>query len=309
MRQVQYDSYGKPEVLKIREVSQPVIKSGELLVKVHYVGLNPKDAALRNGFLKQIRNKQFPKLTGFDFSGEVVQVGNRVTGYTPGDKVFGYFENLNGGAAADYTVVVPQQIAVATVDLKLAASMPCTYLTSLQAYQQVKLKQGHRVLIYGAAGGVGTAAMQLARHLGANVTAVSNSKNRSYCLENGANEFVGYDEQDPFSLSARFDLFFQVHVISGDKYTEAKKILKRGGKFVSTTPNPFRRMLNPLRKNKIYPIIVRANHADLTKLSSWASAGEIQPQVSEVFDLTSIKKAHELIHTQHTRGKIVLAID
>lgn len=306
MKQVRYHRYGKPDVLVIEEVAKPQLSSNQLLVRVSYVGLNPKDAALRNGFLKQLRNRSFPKLTGFDYAGSVEEVGKNVHEYQVGDRVMGYFEDLNGGAAAEFAAVKPDHISRLSIDEKIAASVPCVYLTALQAYQQVRLRSGEKVLVYGASGGVGTAAIQLGKYFGAEVTAVASSKNSSYCLGQGADHFIAYDKSDPFDDVKKYNHFFQVHVITGDRYSAAKNLLMKNGKFITLTPNPIRKLGNIFRSKKIFPIVVRARSEDLQLLDSLISKGELNPQISEEFSMEDIRKAHSMIQSQHVRGKIVL---
>jgi NADPH:quinone reductase-like Zn-dependent oxidoreductase len=308
VRQVRYHRYGKPGVLQIDEVSLPEVKVDRVRVRVHYVGLNPKDAALRNGFLGKFRNRKFPKLTGFDFAGVIEVIGEEVTTFEIGDHVFGYLENLNGGAAADYVVVNQYHLSKTSIDLKEAAVIPCVYLTAWQAFQQVHLKPIQHVLIYGGSGGTGTAAIQIAKQLGAKVTTVSSSRNISYCTSRGADYAIGYEDTDVFQSEIRYDVFFQAHVISGDLYKQAKSILKPGGKFVTLAPNPFRRLLNPFRANKIYPIVVRARRVDLEKIDALFVENQLQVVIQEDYALEEIQSAHQSIQSQHTVGKIVVKV-
>ncbi|MBW4491078.1 MAG: NAD(P)-dependent alcohol dehydrogenase [Trichocoleus desertorum ATA4-8-CV12] len=317
MQAVIFNQYGGPEVLELVNLPQPTIAANQVLVRVKAVGLNPKDAALRAGMLKFLTGKQFPQRTGFDFSGVIVAIGDQVNNHQVGEEVFGYIEDLVGGAAAEFLAVKQDWIATkpAGITHAEAAAMPCTYLTALQALRdKAKLQRGQKILIYGASGGVGTAAIQIAKHLGAVVTAVSSSKNQAYCAALAADKTLAYDQGDVFEeTQEKFDVFFQVHVLSGNLYSQACKLLKREGVFVTIEPNPLLGLQGVIRKllgqPRLESLLVKSNQQDLEAIAKLTEQGALRPQVLQKLPLNDIAKAHKLIEEQHSRGKIVLEVN
>lgn len=316
MKAAIYKRYGAPEVLELVELPKPPVSANEVLVSIKAVGLNPKDSAIRAGMLKLITGRRFPKQTGFDFSGVIVERGEAVTSHKIGEEVFGYIEDLKGGAAAEFLAVTQNWIAKkpgAVTHTEIAAT-PCAYLTALQALRDTaKLKANQKVLIYGASGGVGTAAIQLAKHFGAEVTTVSNSKNKDYCARLGANKTLAYDTGDVFeNLHEEYDVFLQVHVLSGSVYHKARRVLKKRGVFVTLTPNPLLKLQGFISKILSRPtletIIVKSRKSDLEEIAQLVAQGILKPQIQQKFALSEIAQAHRMIETQHTRGKIVLEI-
>lgn len=316
MQAVIFNQYGGPEVLEIVDIPQPPMAASQVLVQVKAVGLNPKDAALRAGMLKFLTGNRFPQQTGFDFSGVIVAIGDQVKNHQIGEEVFGYIEDLVGGAAAELVAVKQDWIATKPASMihAEAAAMPCTYLTALQALRKAKLQRGQKILIYGASGGVGTAAIQIAKHLGAVVTAVSSAKNQVYCAALAADKTLAYDQGDVFVDSQeKYDVFFQVHVLSGNLYSQARKILKRAGVFVTIEPNPLLGLQGGIRKllgqPRLESLLVKSNHQDLEAIAKLSEQGVLRPQVLQKLPLNDIVKAHKIIEEQHTRGKIVLEVN
>ena len=316
MQAVVYRQYGGPDVLEMTELPLPVPAAGQVLVRVAAVGLNPKDAVIRSGMLKLISGSRFPKRTGFDFSGVVAQTGPAVKDFAAGDEVFGYLEDLHGGAAAQYLAVRQEWIAKkpAAASHPEMAAVPCAYLSAWQALvHKAGLQRGQRVLVYGASGGVGTAAIQIARSLGAGVTAVSSRKNTAYCLGQGADHALAYDEGDlAGALTGPYDVFFQVHVLSGSQYPLAKKVLKPKGAFVTLDPGPagFVRSLASrlLPGPRFRNLLVQSRAADLAQLAGLVAQGELRPPVGNTLPLANAREAHVQLETGHTVGKLVLLV-
>jgi NADPH:quinone reductase-like Zn-dependent oxidoreductase len=187
MKAIGYQKYGSAEVLEMLELPIPKPQKDEVLIYVSYISLNPRDVSIRSGNFSLITGKKFPKLTGADFSGTIVQIGDNVTNLKIGDMVFGYVEGLKSGISSEYTVVPKNKVAIKPDALthQQAATLGCAYLTALQALKdKAHIKKGDKVLIYGASGGVGSAAIQLAKHFGATVTAISNSSNKNNSVLN-----------------------------------------------------------------------------------------------------------------------------
>ncbi len=168
------------------------------------------------------------------------------------------------------------------------------------------------MLVYGASGGVGTAALQLAKYYGAQATAVCHSRNRVYCLANGADRVLCYDEEDVFRAPAAYDVFFQVFSAEGDYYARAKSILNPGGVFVCLIPNPvflIRQLLAKILPGPRFAfLLVKADRQDLEWLATLTAQGMLNPQVNVVFSLEQVVEAHKMLERGHVKGKVALEI-
>lgn len=311
MKAVIYNSYGGPDVLELVDVPRPEPKAGEVLIRVQAVGLNPRDPNIRRGDLKLISGKKFPKQTGADFTGIVEAVGSGVTSYAPGNAVFGYLENVNAGAAAEFVVAPVGAIALRPPQLDpiQAAAIPCAYSTAWAAlHQKARLQAGNEVLIYGASGGVGTAAIQLAKYVGATVTAVCSQASADFCRRNGADRVLSYDKDDVFGNGKTYDLFFQVFSANGLLYDQAKPLIAGKGLFLTLIPNPLYIFRKLFGRPRFDYLLVKANADDLSMLADLAVRGLIQPQVERVFALKDIREAHRVMEQGHVNGKLVVSV-
>ncbi len=269
MKAIVFEDYGSVEALKIRELPEPTVKKGEALVRIKAISLNPRDTVIREGELKFLTGHSFPKLTGADFSGEVISLPPEVKHLCEGDEVFGYLERIKGGVSAEICSIPVRYLAVKPVEIphKTAAATGCAYLTAFQALtEKAALRKGQNVMIFGASGGVGTAATHIAKQLGAQVTAVSHSRNRDYCLSQGADAFAAYDTEDVFDTKARYDVFFQVYSKRGDVYSSAKKVLRKYGRFVCLIPNPLYVFKKLFFRPRFDFVLVKANQKHLEQL-------------------------------------------
>jgi NADPH:quinone reductase-like Zn-dependent oxidoreductase len=311
MRAIVYDSYGGSEFLKLTDIEKPIPQKGQVLIEVKAIGLNPRDCNIRNGDLKIISGKAFPKLTGSDLSGIIVDCGAGVTNFKAGDEIFGYIEDVKSGGSAEYVVLPVQYLALKPKEISFdtAATLGCTYLTALQTLRdKCKVMPGSKVAIYGASGGVGVAAIQLAKYFGAVVTAVSNSSNENFCLSQGANSFVAYDKTDIFSSSDEYDVFFQVFSKQGSFYDKAKGILKHMGIYTCLIPDPRFLFKSLFARPYFKYILVKAKRADLDLLAKLAVERKITPYISNKFKLEQMKEAHDMINGGHVNGKIVITL-
>jgi NADPH:quinone reductase-like Zn-dependent oxidoreductase len=210
MRAVQYDSYGPAEVLRVRTVPVPRVRPGTLLVRVAATSVNAADVAVRSGRLRLLSGRKFPRGTGFDFSGEVVEVGEGVTGFQVGDGVWGFLRDLRSSlaAAAEYLVVPVTRVALrpTSLDDVAAAALSGAGGAALGVVRDgLRVRAGERVLVRGGAGGVGSAAVQLAHAAGARVAALVSAKHLDLVREIGADEAFDYRATDPRELG-RFDV-------------------------------------------------------------------------------------------------------
>ena len=317
MRAVQFDRYGGSEVLEVRTVPVPGPGRDEVLVRVHASGLNPKDPIVRQGGLRLLTGRTFPRGTGYDFSGEVAARGARVSDLAHGDRVWGFLDGFLGGTAADL-VVVPRSW-LARMPEKLGwiegAALPLVGTTALQGLRDVgRLKSGDRVLIKGASGGVGSAAIQIAKALGAQVTALASGEGLDHCRALGADMVVDYRRTAPETLDEQFDVFFDC--VGQSPYRSYRRLLSRQGRWVSIAPEPMVFALTPI-SHVLAPVLggprlgyvtVKPRRADLEEIGRLVDRGLLRMPVTAMFPLEEIRTAHELVVQRHGRGKRVVVV-
>jgi NADPH:quinone reductase-like Zn-dependent oxidoreductase len=277
-------------------------------VAVHAAALNPKDAFVRKGRFRFLSGSTFPKRLGLDYAGTVLESG--VPSLKPGQRVFGMLDQWSflRGTLADEVVVTPEECAALPDGVKLedAAAVALTGSTALQALRDVaKVSAGARVLIHGASGGVGTAAVQVAKRLGLHVTAAAGASNLALCKELGADEVVDRTG----ALGGPYDCVFDV--FGSLPLPKAQPLLARAGVFVSTVPTPMRvlkkvlRAVLPVRERLIE---VHARTADLEQLAQWLAAGTLRAVIDRRFPLEQFADAFTALESKRTRGKISISV-
>jgi len=314
MRSVIFNKYGDAGVLEIAERDIPELPVDKLLIKVSASSVNPVDYKIRRGDLKFITGKKFPKYAGADFSGVIEKTGENVEGYVAGDRVYGFISAVKGGAYADYLIVDPACVSLMpeTFTFEEAASVPLAALTALQSLNYIgNIREGARVLVNGATGGVGIFAVQIAGAMGADVTGVCSKKNAELCRKLGAKKVYDYRSEDLKRSGDTFDIFFDA--AAKMTFAESRQYLNSGGMYISTIPSPgllFRRILNifPFLK-KARTIWVKPSGVDLTILTGFAMTGDLVPVVENVFPLEKVSEAHQLAESGNFRGKIVIKIE
>lgn len=316
-RAVELDRYGGPEVLELRRREFSLPRREEVLVRVHAAGLNPKDLMIRSGALRVQSGRTFPRGTGFDLAGEVVAVGEGVADLAHGASVWGFLDGVMGGSAADYVTVPRDWLGrmPASLGWLEAAAIPLVASAALQGLRDVaRLRPGERVLIRGGSGGVGSAAIQIARSMDARVTAVTSGAGLEHCLALGADEVVDRRTTDPDALAAGFDVCLDC--VGEGRLREYVRLLAAGGRWVSVAPKlsvfalaPFSRVLGPaLSLPRLGFVMVRPVAADLEELSRLVAAGSLRMPVTAVHALDDIREAHAVLSAGGTRGKRVLGI-
>ncbi len=312
MRAMVLHRYGGPEVLSEAQVPRPVPKSGQVLVRTRFVGVNPKDVIVRKGKFAAVTGKRFPLIIGHDIAGEVVQTKGRCD-LAVGERVYGMINDFAGRAYAEYAAVDVNQLgrAPASIDLKAAAAVPLAAQTALQALRNNgRLRPGQRVLINGASGGVGVFAVQIARIVGAEVTAVCSKRNADFVAGLGAQRLIDYGTTELPSLSERFDLIFDVF---GNYHFDAlKRLLAPRGTYVHTIPSPriAQDVIRTLgRKQRAKLVLVRSRRKQLDWLSEQIDAGQLKVPIDRTFPLRQASEAHRFIETKRARGKVVLEVD
>lgn len=317
MRAVQFDRYGASDVLDVRTIPVPTPRHDQVLVRVHASGVNPKDPLVRSGEFRLFTGRNFPRGTGDDFAGEVVALGARVSDLAVGDRVWGFLDGFRGGAAAEYVAARRKWVARMPKGLGWveAAAIPLVATTALQGLRDVaRLKSGERLLIKGASGGVGSAAIQIGKVLGAYVTAIASGDGIDHCQRLGADTVVDYTRTDPTTLGERFDVFFDC--IGRSPYRAYRRLLRRGGRWVSTMPPPWvyptapiSRVAGPLLGQPILGFVaVRPKRADLEEIARLVERGQLRMPVMATYPIDRIRAAHDDVAMKHGRGKRVLVI-
>jgi len=311
MQAVQYSCYGPPKVLELRRVAVPTPKPGEVLVRVYASGLNPKDAIIRSGFFKRFSGRAFPKGTGFDFAGEVSEVGAGAEGFGLGQRVWGFLDGFDGGAAAEYVAVPQGWLSPMPEGLPYAeaAALPLVGLTALQALRdKAKLRSGERLLIKSASGGVGSAAIRLAKAIGAYVTAVASTASLEHCRMLGADEVVDYTRTDPATLPGRFDVFLDLY--GSSPFYTYRRLWERRGRFVTAAPDPniflARLVTRLLPGPRVDFVFVKPKRDDLVTLAAYVEAGALSMSIEATYTLETVREAHRAVTEKHACGKRVL---
>lgn len=312
MKAVLYDKYGGPEVMSLREIAIPEPKPGEVLVKIMAAGINPVDYKVRNGSMKLIASGKFPRIPGSEIAGVVEKTSTNAVKFSPGDKVFAML-SMAGGAYAQFISVKEELLSIMPGDLGFeeSAVIPLAGLTALQSLRDYgKLKRGMSVLINGASGGVGIYAVQIAKALGAGVTAVCSGKNAAFVSGLGADNIIDYQTWDFTLLDQKFDIVFDAVAKSSPSKTRA--ILKKGGTYVTTVPDPavmIRQFFNFAFPQKAFGMLCKPGSTDLDILAEMASNGVLKPHIEKTYTLEQAAEVHEHIESERVRGKLVIKIE
>jgi len=312
MKAVVYYEYGSPDVLTLDNIPVPQIRDNEVLVKVKYSGINPVDYKIRRGKMKFITGSSFPKIPGSDFSGEIVETGTKVTEFKKGDAVFGMTRVLGGGSCAEYVKTLPANIwhMPTGVDFREAGCVPLAALTALQALRDKgEISKGKKVLINGASGGVGLFAVQIAKLLGAEVTAVTSYRNNKLVGEFGPDHVIHYTEENFTDKFDKFDIIFDV--VNRFSFAKAVKWLNPDGVYIMTSAHAgdIFSTLNPLyRKFKLRSVMVKPVQEDLKQLADWLETGKLKVHIDKVFELNDPGNAHIYSESGRVRGKTVFHV-
>lgn len=311
MQALRIHRYGKPEVLNLEEVSLPVAGKSDLLIRVMAAAINPVDYKIRNGSIWFVSGFRFPKILGGDIAGVVEEAppGSR---FRPGDRVFAMLD-FRGGGYAQY-VTADERIVAAipdSISFTAASAIPLAGLTALQALRDLgNIRPGMEVLVYGASGGVGHLAVQIARNLGARVTAVCSGANVDWVSRLGAEAVIDYTTTPIDSTGLRFDIVFDA--VAALSYFRSAKMLLPGGTYISTIPSPgvyLSHCIARIRGHASKAILARPSGADLSLLSEMVREGKLQSVVEQVYPLAEGAKAHHRIETGRVKGKLVLSAD
>jgi NADPH:quinone reductase-like Zn-dependent oxidoreductase len=310
MRAVVINEYGSKDVLVEQELPKPVIKANQVLVEVYATSINPIDWKLRAGYLKQMLDWTFPIILGWDVAGKIAEVGSEVKDFQVGDDIFARPDTTSKGTYAEFTAVDEELLAKKPSNLTFeeAASIPLAGLTAWQCLvDNTKVKQGNKVLIHAGAGGVGSLAIQMAKHLGAYVATTASEQNAAYVKELGADEFINYRKQQFEEVLHDFDVV--IDTMGGDILNKSFQVLKPGGRLVTIAGQPDPALI---QKHQVMASSywLTPNGKQLGELGELLEKGILKPQVGSIFDFSAeaLQKAHELSETHHAKGKIVIKV-
>jgi NADPH:quinone reductase-like Zn-dependent oxidoreductase len=308
MRAVLFDDHGGPEVLRLDSAVDPVAGPGEILVDIHAASVNAADWKVRAAPRPGEPGLDFPHIPGRDFSGVVRSLGEGVTDFSPGDAVFAVIERGREGGYAE-EIAISAALAVRKPDSLShveAAALSLTGLTALVALEdEARLAAGQRVLIHGGAGGVGSFAVQYARHVGAHVTVTGRTVNHDYLRELGADETIDYTKQN-FALVAKgCDVVFDT--IGGDVHARSFAVLKPGGRLIHIAPGP-KDFTPPRGDVTVTRPHVGRDRTHLERVLELVAEGAVKPPQIQILPLEKAAQAHELSQAGHVRGKIVFQV-
>jgi len=321
MKAIVRDTYGPPDVLRLDEVQKPTPGAGEVLVRVHAASANAGDWHLVRGTpfpFRLVAGLLRPKhrIIGTDIAGRVEAVGPHVSHFQPGDEIFGELSRSGFGGYADYVTAPETALAMrpANISFEEAAAVPTSGLTALQGLRKGKIRQGHKVLIHGAAGGVGTFAVQLAKAFGAEVTAVCGPRSVDVVRSIGADHVLDYTKDDFARAGHQYDMILAVN---GDRSIwDYKRALGRSGAYVMTGGSNKQLLhalfLGPLLSfgnQKFGNLLTRPSQSDLVQLKELIEAGTVKPVIERRYMLGEVPDAVRYIEEGHARGKVVITID
>lgn len=306
MRAIRFHDYGGPEQLRLEELPRPQVQPGMVLVRVKAAGVNPWDWKLRAGHMRQFIPVQFPAIPGIELAGVVEEIGAGVTEFKYGDAVYGSGQGTN----AEYVVVPATGMAPKPESLSFdqAAGVPIGAQTAWRALGKADLKPGQRVLVLGAAGGVGVFVVQLARWQGARVIGSASAKNLDYIRSLGAEEAIDYQSTPVESAVDEVDVV--IDTVGGETGVRALDSLRRGGILVQVAgmPPTEQAQQRGVRAESVGRPDPTENGKILREITQLIDAGQIRVDASTVLPLAEAYKAHSISEQGHGRGRIVLHI-
>ncbi len=320
MKAIVREKYGPPDVLHLEDVPLPTLRDDQVLVRVHAASANAGDWHLLRGtplpfrLVAGLRTPRF-KIIGTDVAGRVEAVGPRVTGFRPGDDVFGELSRSGFGAYAEFAAAPEKALALKPANLSFeeAATVPTAGCTALQGLRKGRIQRGQHVLINGASGGVGTFAVQIAKAFGAEVTAVCSTRNVDMVRSIGADHALDYTNDDFAAHGLRYDVILAAN---GDRSIwDYKRALSADGSYVMTGGSN-RQLMDALLFGPVLSmgrqtfgnLLAKPNHADLMVLKELCESGRVKPVIDRRFPLSDVPAAVRYLEEGHARGKAVITI-
>jgi NADPH:quinone reductase-like Zn-dependent oxidoreductase len=326
MKAIVRDKYGPPDVLELKDIDKPVFGDDEVLVRVHATSVNPADWHLLRGepYIARLQlglRKPRDRVLGCDVAGRLEAVGKDVTMLRAGDEVFGSPFMHGLGAFAEYVCVSEGLLASkpATLSFEQAATVPLAAMTALQGLRDHgRIEAGHRVLIVGASGGVGTFAVQIAKYFDAEVTGVCSTRNVEMVRSLGADHVIDYTREDFTQSGQKYDLIFQ---LAGTRSpSECRRALTSDGTLVLSSGESDGRwigpvdriikalVLSPFVSEKMASFTVKPDRDDLQFLRQLIEAGTLTPVIDSTYPLAEVPEAIRYLEKGHARGKVVITV-
>jgi alcohol dehydrogenase len=332
MRAFVLDGYGAiADHVRLAEIADPVPGPDDVLIEIHAASLNPIDFKLVRGDLKRVSKYQLPRPFGFDAAGIVLSAGAGAIGFKPGDAVYARASRETIGTFAE-KIALPQEFVAlkpAAISHAEAAALPLVGLTTLQGFARVKAQAGQRILIHAGAGGIGTFAIQYARHLGLDVTTTTSSKNVDFVKSLGADRVIAYDRGNYLEQGGDYDIVYDT--LGGAFTVDAFKVVKRGGAVISLSGPPDRdfarregagwlvRVAVWLMSRKVYAasaeagatycwFLTESNGDQLREIAGLVNQGAIKPVIDREFAFEQLPAALSYLEAGRARGKVVLRV-
>lgn len=326
------DRYGKKVALRATEMPEPELGKDDVLVQIHAAGVNPLDLKIRDGEFKMILPYRMPLILGNDLAGVVVRVGSGVQQFKAGDEVYARPDDNRIGAFAEFIAINQGSLAIKPKDLTMeeAASIPLVGLTAWQALvEKANLKKGQKVLIHAGSGGVGTLAIQLAKHLGATVATTTSTANVEWVKRLGADIVIDYRKDDFEKVLHDYDVV--LNSLGTETLEKSLRILKPGGKLISISGPPdvdfakstglsgflklvmrllsYRIRKEAKRRGVSYSFLyMRASGDQLRELTALIDSRVIRPVVDRVFPFESTPDALAYVETGRAKGKVIVKV-
>jgi alcohol dehydrogenase len=317
--------------VKLADVADPVAGFDDVLIEIHAASLNPIDFKIVRGDLRRVSKYQLPRTFGFDASGVVLSTGTHATRFKPGDAVFVRSSRETIGTFAERIALSEKFVALkpASATHAEAASLPLVGLTTLQGFEKVGARAGQRILIHAGAGGIGTFAVQYARHIGLHVTTTTSAKNADFVKALGADRVIAYDRENYLEQGGGYDIVYDT--LGGAFTVDAFKVVKRGGAVISLSGPPDRdfaqregagllvRVAVWLMNRKVYAaseaagasycwFFTQPNGDQLREIARLVDAGAIKPVIDREFAFAELPEALAYLEKGRARGKVVLKV-
>jgi alcohol dehydrogenase len=324
------DRYGGADRLRAGEMPDPELREDDVLVQIHAAGVNPLDSKIRSGEFKLILPYRLPLILGNDVAGVVVRVGSRVRRFKPGDEVYARPAKDRIGAFAEFIAMNEDAVAMKPKALTMeeAASIPLVGLTAWQALiERANLKKGQKVLIHAGSGGVGTLAIQLAKHVGAQVATTTSAANLDLVKRLGADVAIDYKKDDFSTILHDYDVV--LNSLGGETLKKSLRVLKPGGTLISLSGPPDPEFATDIGSSWIVKLVMRvlsyrirkeakrhrvnysflfmkASGDQLGEIAALIDSGIMRPVVDRVFPFDSTKEALAYVETGRAKGKVVV---
>jgi alcohol dehydrogenase len=332
MRAFLLDGYGAiADHVRLADVTDPVTGFDDVLIEIHAASLNPIDFKIVRGDLKRVSKYTLPRTFGFDASGVVLSAGTHATKFKPGDAVYVRSSRETIGTFAEKIALAEKFVALKPTSIthEAAASLPLVGLTTLQGFGKVGARAGQRILIHAGAGGIGTFAIQYARHLGLHVTTTTSSKNAGFVKSLGADRVIAYDRENYLEQGGDYDIVYDT--LGGVFTLDAFKVVKRGSAVISLSGPPDRdfarregagllvRAAVWLMNRKVYAAAAKAsasycwfftepNGDQLREIARLVDTGAIKPVIDREFAFEQLPEALAYLEKGRARGKVVLKV-